>query len=114
MNTNLKPYPVRPRRPYDATNVAYVDRGAIITAVWVSDPAIAPAEALDKILHRDLPYEVEVIAEATRHYKREGASFSGWVITWGSNYGDPVPNKREAYKHLRWAVADRFEIKGGA
>jgi hypothetical protein len=102
------------RRPYDAANVAYVESagGKIVTAVWVSDPAVDPAEALDKILHRDLPYEVEVIAEATRHYRYEGADFSGWVVTCGRNYGDRIPNKREAMRELRWAVADRFKPRG--
>lgn len=98
------------RRPYDAKHVQYVDEGRHVTAVWVSDPTVDPAEALDKILHRDLPYEVEVIAEAARFYKQEGADFSGWVVSshGGLNYGDPIPNKREALKHLRWTVADCF------
>lgn len=98
------------RRPYNAENVQYVDEGNIVTAVWCSDPTVDPAEALDKILHRDLPYEVEVIAEAARYYKKDGADFSGWIVSshGGLNYGDPIANKREALKHLRWAVADRF------
>lgn len=100
------------RRPYNAANVQYVESagGKIVTAVWVSDPAVDPAEALENILRTDLPYEVEVIAEATRFYKNEGADFSGWVVSshGGLNYGDPLPNKREAMKHLRWSVADRF------
>jgi hypothetical protein len=102
------------RRPYNAANVQYVDEGFHVTAVWCSDPTVDPAEALDKILYRDLPYEVEIIAEATRFYKKDGADFSGWVVSshGGLNYGDPMPNKREAVKHLRWAVADRFAPKG--
>lgn len=100
------------RRPYNADNVQYIDDGNIVTAVWCSDPTIAPRVAYDNLLRRDLPYEVEVIAEATRFYKREGAGFSGWVVSRGSHYGDSIPNKREAMKHLRWAVAERFEPKG--
>jgi len=102
------------RRPYNAENVQYVDEGAIVTAVWVSDPAIDPAEALENILRRDLPYEVEVIAEATRFYKKEGAGFSGWVVSshGGLNYGDSVPNKRQAMKELCRAVAECFAPKG--
>lgn len=96
------------RRPYDAKNVQYVDQGFIVTAVWVSDPAIGPAEALENILRTDLPHEVEVVGEARRFYKSEGADFSGWVVRSGLDYSDPIPNKREAMKHLRWAVADRF------
>lgn len=102
------------RRPYNAENVQYVDEGLIVTAVWVSDPAIDPAEALENILHRDLSYEVEVVAEATRFHKSEGAGFSGWVVSshGGLSYGDSVPNKRQAMRELRWAVADRFSPKG--
>jgi hypothetical protein len=99
------------RRPYNAENVQYVDEGNIVTAVWCSDPAIDPKTALDNVLLsfvEKVPYEVEVIAEATRFFKREGADFSGWVVSSGSNYGDSLPNKREAMKHLRWAVAERF------
>ncbi|MFE6000414.1 hypothetical protein ACFQ6C_26695 [Streptomyces sp. NPDC056454] len=102
------------RRPYNAANVAYIESagGKIVHAVWVSDPAITPEEAYANLLRRDLPYEVEIIAEATRHYRYEGAGFSGWVVTCGANFGDPIPNKREAYKQLRWAVADRFKPRG--
>jgi hypothetical protein len=99
------------RRPYNAENVQYVDEGNIVTAVWCSDPSIDPKTALDNVLLsfvEKVPYEVEVVAEATRFFKREGADFSGWVVSSGSNYGDPIANKREALKHLRWAVADRF------
>lgn len=96
------------RRPYDAKNVQYVDQGLIVTAVWCSDPTVDPETALDNILRRDLPYEVEVIAEATRHFRYEGADFSGWVVSSGPNHGDPIPNKRQALKELRWAVAERF------
>jgi hypothetical protein len=104
------------RTPYNAKGVRYVETvgGKIVTAVWVSDPTVDPAEALDKILHRDLPYEVEVIAEATRHYRYEGAGFSGWIVSsnGGLDYGDPIPNKREAMKHLRWAVQEVFKPRG--
>ncbi|KUF18824.1 hypothetical protein [Streptomyces silvensis] len=98
------------RRPYNAENVQYVDAGLIVTAVWVSDPAVDPAEALESILRRDLPYEMEVVGEATRFFKKEGAGFSGWVVSTGGglNYGDAIPTKRQAMKELRWAVAERF------
>lgn len=99
------------RRPYNAENVQYVDQGNIVTAVWCSDPTIAPEVALENDLCSiagDVPYEVVVIAEATRFYKSEGADFSGWVVSCGLNYGDSIPNKREAMRHLRWTVADRF------
>jgi len=91
--------------------VRYVDQGVITTAVWVSDPAIDPAVALENILRTDLPYEVEVIAEATRFYKRDGAGFSGWVVSAGGglSYSDPIPNKREAMAQLCHDVAECFQ-----
>jgi hypothetical protein len=92
------------RRPYNAENVRIVDAGVVVTAVWCSDPTVDPAVALENILHRDLPYEVEVIAEASWFFKNEGAYFSGWVV--GSS--DPIPNKREALRELRRCIADHF------
>ncbi|MEV5940651.1 hypothetical protein [Streptomyces sp. NPDC051994] len=98
------------RRPYNAENVQIVDDGGpVISAVWVSDPTVDPAAALENILCRDLPYEVEVIAEATRFYKQDGADFSGWIVSSGANWGDSLPNKRAAMKELRWAIRDRFQ-----
>ncbi|MEU9405526.1 hypothetical protein AB0E08_07465 [Streptomyces sp. NPDC048281] len=106
------------RVPFNAKGVRYVEEvgGKIVTAVWVSDPTVDPAEALENILRQDLPYEVEVIAEATRHYRYEGAGFSGWIVrsNGGLDYSDSIPNKREALKHLRWAVEERFKPRGSA
>lgn len=96
------------RRPFNAENVQYVDEGVIVTAVWVSDPTVDPAIALENILHSDLPYEVEVVAEATRFYKKEGADFSGWIVRSGLDYTDSVPNKREAMTQMRFSVQDYF------
>lgn len=97
------------RRPYNAENVQYVDEGLFVTAVWVSDPTVDPKVALDNLLRRDLPYEVVQIAEATRHFKREGADFSGWVISRGNDYSDlPITRKRDAVKALRDWVEGHF------
>lgn len=99
------------RRPYNAENVQYVDEGNWVTAVWCSDPTITPEVALENDLRSiagGVPYEVEVIAEAKRFYKKEGADFSGWIVSGGLDYSDSIPNKRDAVKHLRWAVAERF------
>ncbi|MFF4576898.1 hypothetical protein ACFY15_00575 [Streptomyces sp. NPDC001373] len=96
------------RRPYNAENVRIVDEGAVVTAVWVSDPTIDPSAALENILRRDLPYEVEVIAEASRFYKRDGADFSGWVVAGNGGNSDGIPNKREAMKNLGYAIRDHF------
>lgn len=100
------------RRPFNAENVQYVDEGNFVTAVWCSDPAIDPKTALDNILRsytEEVPYEVEVIAEATRHFKREGANFSGWIISRGRDYStEPIAQKRDAIKELRGWVEGYF------
>lgn len=96
------------RRPYDAKHVQIVDAGTIVTAVWIGDPELAkdPAATLDG------PHywgdDVEVVAEATRFYKRDGADFSGWVVRSGLDYTDPIPNKPEAMEALRDTIERRF------
>lgn len=101
------------RRPYNAENVQYVDEGNFVTAVWCSDPSIEPKTALDNILRsfaEEVPYEVVQIAEATRHFKREGADFSGWIISRGVDYStEPIAQKRDAIKELRGWVEGCFE-----
>lgn len=100
------------RRPYNAENVQYVDEGNFVTAVWCSDPSIDPKTALDNILRsfaEEVPYEVVQIAEATRHFKREGADFSGWIISRGNDYStEPIAQKRDAIKELRGWVEGYF------
>lgn len=100
------------RRPYNAENVRYVDQGAIVTAVWCSDPTVDPETALENDLRSltgDVPYEVEVIAEATRYFRTEGAGFSGWIIRRGSDYStEPIKRKLDAMKELRGWVDGHF------
>lgn len=97
------------RRPFNAENVQLVDDGLIVTAVWVSDPTVDPAVALEKNLYPNLPYEVVVIAEATRHFKCEGASFSGWIVSCGNDYSTvPISRKRDAINELRGWVEGYF------
>jgi hypothetical protein len=100
------------RRPYNAENVQYVDEGNFVTAVWCSDPTVDPKVALDNILRsfaEEVPYEVVQIAEATRHFKREGADFSGWIISRGCDYStEPIARKRDAVKELRGWVEGYF------
>ncbi|MEV5451530.1 hypothetical protein [Streptomyces sp. NPDC052535] len=100
------------RRPYNAENVQYVDQGNIVTAVWCSDPTVSPETALENDLRSltgDVPYEVEVIAEATRYYRTEGANFSGWIISQGSNYStEPIKRKPNALEELRGWVESYF------
>lgn len=100
------------RCPFNAENVQYVDEGNFVTAVWCSDPSIDPKIALDNILRsfaEEVPYEVVQIAEATRHFKREGADFSGWIISRGNDYStEPIAQKRDAVKELRGWVEGYF------
>lgn len=100
------------RRPYNAANVQYVDEGNFVTAVWCSDPAVDPKVALENSLRSitgDVPYEVEVIAEATRFRRTEGASFSGWIISRGNDYStEPIKRKPDAVKQLRGWVEGHF------
>ena len=77
--------------------------------MWCSDPTIAPEVALENILRRDLPYEVVQIAEATRHFKYEGADFSGWIITRGvESSTEPIARKSDAVRELRGCVEGHF------
>lgn len=100
------------RRPYNAANVQYIDEGNFVTAVWCSDPSIDPKTALENSLRSltgDVPYEVEVIAEANRFYRTEGASFSGWIISRGVDYStEPIKRKPDAVKELHGWVEGHF------
>jgi hypothetical protein len=104
------------RLPYDAKHVIYREsvHGLIVTAFWTSDPDVAalladqdtPTDVVDqKLWLRD---DVEIVATATRHYRYEGADFSGWIVKSKGCPSDPIPNKRVALKALRAAVAEYF------
>lgn len=103
--------------PHTAKHVVYRDEGTKAHAFWTSDPETArqladrdtPAETINQLWFRD---DVEIVATATRFYKRDGAGHSGWVVTSPSDrsaYTDPIPTKREAMKSLRRFVAQAFE-----
>lgn len=97
------------RTPYDAAHAQIVDQGLVMTALYIPDPEHAkdPEYVLEHITEQQ--YEgVEVIAEATRHFKNEGAAFSGWIVRSGPSYGEPIANKREALKSLRREITDYF------
>lgn len=97
-------------RPYDAEHVQIVDEGTIVTALYIPDPEQAkdPQAVLDAPPTMDSAWEVEIVAEATRFYKKDGADFSGWIVRSRQDYTDPIPNKRAAMTHLRDAIADYF------
>lgn len=97
------------RRPYDAKHVQIVDQGLTVTALYIPDPEQAkdPEYVLANILD-DRYTAVETVAEATRHFKNEGAAFSGWIVRNGPSYGEPISNKREAMVQLRREITDYF------
>jgi hypothetical protein len=96
-----------PRTP---ESVKIVPGRGIVTALYIPDPAQAkkPAHVLDNILDRSKYEDVEIVAEATRFYRTEGAHFSGWVVRSGLNYTEVIPNKRLAMAALADLIADYF------
>lgn len=101
--------------PYDAKHVVYRDDGTMIHAFWTSAPEAArqladrntPGDVIERLWFRD---DVEIVATATRFYKRDGAGHSGWVVNSGpDDYSDSIPNKREAMKTLRHHVTENFK-----
>jgi hypothetical protein len=94
------------RTPYAPHAVQIVDSGDIVTAVWSADPAMTGTEALDKVLNRNL--EIEIVAEATRYTRREGAMFSGWIVRSGLTHTDPIPTRRAAMAAMRDQINTYF------
>lgn len=101
--------------PYDAKHVVYRDTGTVVHAFWTSDPEVArqlaDRETSNKVINRlYMQDNVEVVATATRYYKTlDGTDFSGWVVTSGHDYSDPIATKREAMQSLRHYVTEYFE-----
>lgn len=99
--------------PYDAKHVVYRDEGTMVHAFWAADADVArqladpntPNEVIRRLWFRS---DVEIVADATRFYKNEGATFSGWIIASGGYHSDQISNKREAMKSLKAIVADYF------
>lgn len=98
------------RTPYDASHVAIVDMGHTVWALYIPDPdqARTPRHVADNICDRKFA-DVEIVAVASRHYKSEGAAFSGWIVEAGHNFSEPIPNKREAMKALRHDIRAYFD-----
>jgi len=102
--------------PYDAKHVIYRESagGKIVHAFWTGDPAAAalladPNTAEDVINRLWFRDDVEIVATATRHYRYEGAGFSGWVVESGGYPIDSISNKREAMRNLRAVVVAYFK-----
>jgi len=101
------------RLPHTARHTVYRDSGTMIHAFWTSNPDIAqqlrdpatPDETINRLwFHND----VEIVATATRFYKRDGAGHSGWIVESQGYPSDSITNKREAMKSMRYAVASYF------
>lgn len=102
------------RLPYDAKHVIYRESagGKIVHALWTSDPVAAalladpntPKDVIDRLWFRD---DVEIVATATRHYRYEGAPYSGWTVQSG-RASDLTRNKRDAMRQMRRLVAAYF------
>ncbi|ELP66244.1 hypothetical protein STRTUCAR8_10227 [Streptomyces turgidiscabies Car8] len=91
------------RTPYDAEHIAIVELGHTVWALYIPNPDQAknPRAVADNITapeHAD----VEVVATATRCYKTEGATASGWFISSGSDYGSGLPQQA---RHARSPAA---------
>ncbi|GAA3032564.1 hypothetical protein FHS39_002546 [Streptomyces olivoverticillatus] len=97
-------------QPYDADHIAIVDMGHTVWALYIPDPEHAkdPQRVADNLLRPEYR-DVEMVAGMQRHFKKDGAWFSGWVIEApdGSN-SDGIPNKRQAMKVLRATIRDHF------
>lgn len=96
------------RLPYDAKHAIYADRGHSVDAMWTPDAEQAKDPKGIDIIDR-ANESVEMIASIERRYKSDGYSEGGWFIR-ASGYGwdYAAPNKREAMKALRAAVAGYF------
>ncbi|GGM84890.1 hypothetical protein GCM10012275_64550 [Longimycelium tulufanense] len=55
--------------------------------------------------------DAEVLAQARRFYRSQGANFSGWIVECGQDYSNPIRDKSNAESQLLDAVADEL---GGA
>jgi hypothetical protein len=95
--------------PYDAEHVVIVDMGRTVWALYIPDSEQAkdPQRVAEGLLRPEYA-DVELIATAERHYKKEGAGFSGWVV----DTSDSIATKREAMRELRHVIRNHFA--GGA
>lgn len=98
------------RRPYRAESVQIIDGGWNVTALYIPDPeqALDPAHVLENILDYSKYENVEVVAEATKLTKKDGADFPGWIVRSGLEHTDPLENKVVAMQHVRDAVTRHF------
>lgn len=96
--------------PYDAKHVFIIDEGHSVYAFWTADPVKAADAKAGRLDVGDIimSYDFQVIASMSRFYKRDGADFSGWVVESRGHNSDGIPNKRDAMRELRAAIAEYF------
>lgn len=103
------------RTPYDAAHASIVDDGHTVTCVYIPDPEQArnPRKVVENLADRR--YEsVEVIATARRFLKKNGATFSGWIVEGPANdCSEPISGKREAMTVLRHRIRVYFPAPSG-
>lgn len=81
---------IKTRRRYDAKHVAIVDMGGTVWALYIPDAEQAknPRAVAENITSREYD-DVEVVACARRHYKRDGAIVPGCHPAAGPNPQEP-------------------------
>lgn len=95
--------------PYHPDFVHYVDTPGQITALWSPVPIQDPKYVLAHITDRSRFDSVEVVAEANRFTKRDGAVYPGWVVRSGVDHSEPLTLKADALRSLDSAVAEYFK-----
>lgn len=95
--------------PYTADHVKILDRGNTVVALWLPKLGMDPQHAWNNLLAPEYR-DVEVIATAERHFRVDGAAFSGWIVSTGpSDHTDPLRTKPVALDHLRDRVRRNFK-----
>lgn len=98
------------RTPYDVEHITIVDMGRTTWALYIPDPEQAknPRTVAANITAPEYA-NVEVVATATRCYKTEGATASGWFISSGLDSGsEGYPNKPAMREALRLTIGGYF------
>lgn len=96
--------------PYSPEGVAIVDMGDTVWALYIPDPEMArdPQLVADNLSNYKLYRDVEMVASMTKHYVRDGAAYSGWIVDSGGSYSDPIRHKRDAQGSFRRAIRAYF------
>lgn len=61
---------------------------------------------LESVAGPPVPCGSAIIAEAERFARADGATFSGWIVSAGHQYSEPIPRKQDALKNLEWTAQE--------